>query len=100
MLLSALPRLTLMLYEISSPQTALTKIGHARAQCSKVSRFWLMQVQPLKIWAEWSIALRTQDYGESLRAMLKTLDDTFRSNPRYLGCAWHSYNDTLLGASQ
>jgi hypothetical protein len=40
-----------------------------------------------------AIALRTPDYLELLPEMLKTLDATHLSNPRYLGWARHSYND-------
>ena len=42
-----------------------------------------------------SIALRTPDYGDILQGMFKTLDETLRGNPHYLGWARHSYNDTL-----
>jgi hypothetical protein len=44
------------------------------------------------------IALRTPDYGPLLPRMLAVLEETNRANPRYLGWARHSYNDTLGSA--
>jgi hypothetical protein len=41
------------------------------------------------------IALRTADYRERLPAMLQTLDERQHANARYLGWAWHCYNDLL-----
>ncbi len=49
--------------------------------------------------AKIAIALRYPDYGDTLPAMLKTLDQTHRTNPHYLGWAWYSYND-YLGAAK
>jgi hypothetical protein len=41
------------------------------------------------------IALRTADYREQVPTMLKSLDEHQGSQPRYLGWAWHCYNDLL-----
>lgn len=38
-----------------------------------------------------AIGLRAPDYGKLMPRMLKTVDETFRQNPRYLGWAWHEY---------
>jgi hypothetical protein len=102
MLLSALPRLTLMLYELSgsagedTPAEKTAKLGQA------AQRYLDMAYQGVgnpnaanKSLAKMSIALRTPDYGASLPAMFKFLDDTLRANPYYLGWAWHSYNDQV-----
>jgi hypothetical protein len=43
--------------------------------------------------AKMAIGLRTPDYEQLLPGMLKAVDETLRSNPHYLGWAWHSYND-------
>jgi hypothetical protein len=94
MLLSAVPRLTLMLYELSSPGEGELKKA---AQKSLDMAFDGLGGADL---AKIAIALRTADYGDSLPAMLRTLDETFRGNPHYLGWARHSYNDTLPPSAQ
>jgi hypothetical protein len=65
-----LTRLTLMLYELSSP-------GDGESTEAKMEK------------------LRTADYGDKFPAMLKELKRANRSNPHYQGCAWHSYNDAV-----
>lgn len=105
MLLSALPRFTLMLYELSSPndgENAEKKAGKLRKASQE---FFDMAYQGLgdpnlapnlaSNLAKMGIALRTPDYGELLPRMLESLDDTHRTNPHYLGWARHSYNDSL-----
>ena len=97
MLLSALPRLTLMLYEVSSPDDgdgAETKTEKLR---SKSTEFLEMAYQGLSETnlAKMSIGLRTPDYGDRLPQMLQALDTAHRANPHYLGWARHSYNDSL-----
>jgi hypothetical protein len=97
MLLTATPRLTLMLYELSSPddgQSASQKAERLRKAGQEDIDMAYRGIDDADL-ARISIALRTPDYGELLPAMLKTLDDTFRQNPRYLGWARHSYNDML-----
>jgi len=96
-LLQSLPRLTLMLYELSSPGDA----GSADAKAQKLrttSRALLdeayadLEEHDL---ATLVIGLRTADYGPLLPQMLATLDAANASNPHYRGWARHSYNDTL-----
>lgn len=97
MLLSALPRLTLMMYELSNPydgQTAEQKAAKATETSEKfLSMAYDGLTQPDL--ARIAIALRTPDYGGLLPQMLAKLDDANRGNPHYLGWARHSYNDTL-----
>jgi hypothetical protein len=98
MLLSAVPRVTLMLYELSSPADGESVEQNAEKVQSASQKFLAMAYNGLgeRDLAKMVIALRTPDYGEMLPQMLKTLDDTNRRNPHYLGWARHSYNDYLL----
>ena len=96
-LLSALPRLTLMLYEVSSPGDG-DSLEHKRDKLRAASEKFLdMAYAGLgdQNLAQMAIALRTPDYGEQLARMLQSLDEANRTNPHYLGWARHSYNDTL-----
>ena len=95
MLLSALPRLTLMLYQLSSP-------GDGESADKKAEKLRTVSARYLKIayeglddpsLAKLSIGLRTPDYGDLLPRMFKTLDEAYGANPHYLGWARHSYND-------
>lgn len=100
MLLSALPRVTLMMYELSNPQDGESAEQKAdKAEASSRKYFDLayegLTGENLAIMA---IALRTPDYGELIPQMLKRLDDANRANPHYLGWARHSYNDQLKSA--
>jgi hypothetical protein len=97
MLLTAAPRLTLMMYELSSPsdgQTAEQKVDKAVKESEK---FLAMAYDGLsgRDLAKMAIALRTPDYGELLPQVLEKVDEANRSNPHYLGWARHSYNDVL-----
>jgi hypothetical protein len=93
MLLSAVPRLTLMLYELSSPEDGQSpaqkaeKLRQAAQESMEIAYRGLGDPDLAKI----GIALRTPDYGDLLRDMFKTLDQTLRGNPHYLGWARHSY---------
>jgi hypothetical protein len=99
-LLSSLPRLTLMLYKLSSPgdgnsaQKKTAKLRRASAEFLAMAYEGLGDPNLAKM----SIALRTPDYGELLPDMLKALDETNQQNPHYLGWARHSYNDYLKTA--
>jgi hypothetical protein len=102
MLLSALPRFTLMLYELSSATDKDTPAEKTAKLLKAGQRYLDMAYQGVsdqaaanKGLAKMSIALRTPDYGEFLPAMLKSLDDALRTNPHYIGWAWHSYNDAV-----
>ncbi|MEP6667718.1 MAG: acetylxylan esterase [Chthoniobacter sp.] len=96
-LLTSVDRVTLMLYELSSPddgkseESKVLKLQHA------AERYLTMAYEGLddpKL-AGMSIALRTADYRERLPEMLKTLDERQNANPHYLGWASHCYNDHL-----
>ncbi|MGA8230571.1 MAG: hypothetical protein WB795_03735 [Candidatus Acidiferrales bacterium] len=95
MLLSAVPRVTLMMYELSSPGDGQTPEQQAEKAAKGSQKFLDMAYDGLDAWnlAQMAIALRTPDYGELLPQMLKKLDDANRANPHYLGWARHSYND-------
>jgi hypothetical protein len=99
MLLSAVGRVTLMMYELSDPgdgesvQQKAEKVGSASKKFLDMAYDGLEEDRNL---AGMVIALRTPDYGETLPGMLQILDQVNRSNPHYLGWARHSYNDYLL----
>jgi hypothetical protein len=97
MLLSALPRLTLMLYEVSSPgdgDSAEKKIEKLRNKSTELLETAYAGLSDTNL-AKMSIGLRTPDYGELLPKMLQSLGAAHRADPHYLGWARHSYNDTL-----
>jgi hypothetical protein len=97
MLLSALPRLTLMMYELSSPGDGKSTEEKAEIVEKNSKRYLDLAYDGLNGHglAKLAIALRTPDYGDSLPLMLKKLDDSNEANPHYLGWARHSYNDSL-----
>jgi hypothetical protein len=97
MLLSSLPRFTLMLYELSSPNDGDTTERKMEKLRAASQRFLSMAYEGLNDpnLAKMLIALRTPDYGGLLPQMLKALDDASRANPHYQGWARHSYNDVL-----
>lgn len=92
-LLSSLPRFTLMLYELSSPADGKSleqKEDKLREESEKYMEMAFQGLTDPHL-AKIAIGLRTPDYGPLMPQMLKTLDDTLRPNPHYLGWAWHSY---------
>jgi hypothetical protein len=96
MLLSALPRLTLMMYELSSPDDG-TSVEQKRQKVRESSqRFLQMAYAGLNDprLAKMVIGLRTPDYEKLMPVMLQTLDEANHADPHYLGWAWHSYNDS------
>jgi hypothetical protein len=97
LLLSSVPRVTLMMYELSDPGDGTSAEQKAEKVQSSSQKFLEMAYDGLGDGnlARMVIALRTPDYGELLPQMLKKLDDANRANPHYLGWARHSYNDTL-----
>jgi hypothetical protein len=100
LLLSSLPRLTLMLYELSSPNDGESvKQKEQKLQASS-QKFLTMAYADLSDpnLARMVIGLRTPDYGELLPRMLEALDETNGKNPHYAGWARHSYNDYLRAA--
>jgi hypothetical protein len=96
-LLRSIPRVTLMLYELSGPDDVATT-AEKEAKLRERDRELLdaaYQGLPNEGVAKMAIALRTPDYGALISQMLATLDEVNRANPHYLGWARHSYNDTL-----
>jgi hypothetical protein len=97
LLLSSLPRLTLMMYELSSPSDHDTpdqkaaKAQQASAQFLQMAYDGLLDPNLARL----GVALRTPDYGALLPDVLHGLDQSNRTNPHYLGWARHAYNDTL-----
>jgi len=96
-LLTSVDRVTLMLYELSSPDdgtaTDAKSLKLQRAAEKYLSMAYAGLDDPNV--AGMVIALRTKDYGESLQDMLKSLDEHQIANSRYLGWARHCYNDLL-----
>jgi hypothetical protein len=97
MLLTAVPQVTLMMYELSSPNDGKTTEQKANKAAESSEEFLARAYDGLndRELARMAIALRTPDYGELLPKMLERLDQANRGNPHYLGWARHSYNDTL-----
>ncbi len=100
MLLSALPRITLMLYELSSPADGQSFDEQSEKLRAASQKFLAMAYDGLDgpNLAKMVIALRAPDYAERLPEMLKSLDEANRANLNYGGWARHSYNDTLESA--
>jgi hypothetical protein len=96
-LLSSVPRLTLMMYELSSPTDGKSADQKGEQIETASGKYLAMAYDGLGdgSLAKMAIALRTADYGDLLSQMLRKLDDANQANPRYLGWARHSYNDTL-----
>jgi hypothetical protein len=98
-LLLSVDRVTLMLYELSSPTDGktiaqqLTKLRGASERYLGLAYAGITEAKA----AGMVIALRTADYTVHLPAMLQAMDDSYGANPRYLGWARHSYNDVLAG---
>jgi hypothetical protein len=100
-LMSSLPRLTLMLYELSSPGGGESTAAQAEKLRQASVRFMDMAYQGLNgtNLAKLGTGLRTPDYQQQLPNMLKVVQDALSGNRHYLGWAWHSYNDTLQAAN-
>jgi hypothetical protein len=96
-LLTALPSLTLMLYELSSPDDGQSADAKAAKLKSESQKYLQMAADGLEgtHLARIIIGLRTPDYGDLLPEMLKSLDQANGVNPMYGGWARHSYNDVL-----
>lgn len=96
-LLSSLPRLTLMLYDLSnpgdgdSPETQAAKLRAASRRSLDTAYEGVSESHVAKM----SIALNAPNYEQLLPMMLKTLDDAHHHNKHYLGWAAHSYNSYL-----
>jgi hypothetical protein len=97
MLLSAVPRVTLMMYELSRPADGQMAEQKADRAAKASEKFLSMAYEGLTCpnLAKMAIALRTLDYAELLSPTLARLDEVNRGNPHYLGWARHSYNDVI-----
>jgi hypothetical protein len=99
MLLSSMPRFTLMLYELSSPNDGDSIEAKAEKLQAASRQFLDMAYDGLNDpnLATLMIGLRTPDYGQLLPKMLTTLDESNRTDPHYQGWAWHAYGDSQGG---
>lgn len=100
MLLSSLPRLTLMLYGLSSPdggESSEKKTEKLQAASARYLRIAYEGLDSSDL-GQMCIGLRAADYGPLLSSMLQRLDEANGANPHYLGWARHSYNDYLKAA--
>jgi len=97
MLLTAVPRVTLMMYELSSPGDGESAKQQAEKAVAASQKFLAMAYDGIseRGAAKMAIALRTPDYGERLPEMLRKVEQGSEGNPHYLGWARHSYNDVL-----
>jgi hypothetical protein len=96
LLFEALPRLTLMLYELSSPgEGTPAQQAQKLASTSRASLQLAYAQLSGSALAQLIIGLRTADYGAQLPQMLELLEQTDGADPHYQGWARHSYNDTL-----
>jgi hypothetical protein len=88
-------RITLMLYEIASPDDGQTPDEKADKLRQTADKYLTMAYDGIDDphAASMSVALRTPDYLTLLPKMLASLDDAFGANPHYAGWARHSYND-------
>jgi hypothetical protein len=97
-LLRSIPRVTLMLYELSSPDDGATlaqKLEKLRERDRELLDTAYQGLTDEGL-AKMAIALRTPDYGPLLPKMLASLDEMNQGDPRYLGWARHSYNDSIV----
>jgi hypothetical protein len=96
-LLRSVPRVTLMLYELSAPDdgaSAAQKQDKLRERDRELLDAAYQGLADEGL-AKMAIALRTPDYGPLLSRMLASLDEMNRADPHYLGWARHSYNDSI-----
>ncbi|MGC2398731.1 MAG: hypothetical protein WA510_03060 [Acidobacteriaceae bacterium] len=96
-LMSSLPRLTLMLYELSSPGDGLSPAAQADKLRQAASQYMEMAYHGLNgpDLARLTVGLRYADYRQQITSMLNLVQQIFSTNPHYLGWAWHSYNDVM-----
>lgn len=92
----SLPRLTLMMYELSTADAKddaarLTQVQAASQKFLNMAYTDLDSASSARL----AIGLRTPDYGDALPRMLDALELANAANPHFLGWAEHSYNDKL-----
>jgi hypothetical protein len=95
-LFGSLPRLTLMMYELSKGD-AMNEVARATQVQTAGQKFLSMSYAEIDSGslAKLAIGLRTPDYGDTLPHMLDALEAANAANPHFLGWAEHSYNDRL-----
>ena len=96
-LLTSVDRVTLMLYELSSPDDGKSDASKEAKLQGAAERYLAMAYAGLdepKL-AGMVIGLRTADYREQLPAMLKSVEVHQGPQAHYLGWARHCYNDLL-----
>ncbi len=95
-LLVSVPRLTLMMYELTGPADPASAAQKAEQVRVSSRRFLDMAYAGLDAprLARIAVALRGADYGAELPQMLAALDQANGDNPHYLGWARHSYRDS------
>jgi hypothetical protein len=95
MLLTSVPRVTLMMYDLSSPKDGESFEQKAEKVEKNSQRYLDMAYNGLGDGnlAKMVVALCTPDYGQVLPQMLMSLDEANRANSHHLGWARHSYND-------
>ena len=101
MLMSSLRRLTLMLYELSSPNDGdgiETQKQKLRAASQKYLQMAYEGLSGNDL-ATMIVALRTPDYGDRLPEMLKALDEVNGGNSHYQGWGHHAFSDVLAQSS-
>jgi hypothetical protein len=96
-LLSSVPRLTLMMYELTNPTDGKTADQKAEQVADASEKYLAMTYDGVSgsNLAKMAIALRTTDYGDLMQQMFANLDDANKANSHYFGWAWQSYSDTL-----
>lgn len=94
-LLTSMPRLTLMLYELNSPSDGATPEQEQQKLLNKSRETIETAYEGISgsDLARLAIGLRTPDYEQQMPRMLQAVDEALRDNPHYLGWAWHSWND-------
>ena len=97
LLLGSLPRVTLMMFELSAPPEARDERARAIQVQRESQKFLRMAYADLQgiSWAKMVIALRTPDYGAQVRVMLAALESAAENDTHFLGWALHSYNNSL-----
>jgi hypothetical protein len=97
LLLGSLPRVTLMMFELSAPAEARDERARAIQVQRESQKFLSMAYADLDgtSWAKMVIALRTPDYGAQVGVMLAALESAADSDAHFLGWALHSYNNSL-----
>ena len=96
----SLPRLTLMMYELSAADAKdeAARVMQVQAAARKFLSMAYADIDDGSL-ARLAIGLRTPDYGEALPHMLDAVEAANAANPHFLGWAEHSYNDQVARAA-